>query len=154
MHVVITTYTVLARDIEDMAALPWHMVVLDEAQAIKSPTAKATHAVCRLDTRHRLCLSGTPIENNLGELWSQFAFLMPGLLGQRKSFNRRFRAPIEKDGDPGPARPAGLAHPPVHPAPHQIRRGHRTAAEAHHPAPHHPGPRSARTLRNHPGHDA
>ena len=81
VHVVITTYTVLARDIEEMAQLPWHVVVLDEAQAIKSPTAKATHAVCRLDTRHRLCLSGTPIENNLGELWSQFAFLMPGLLG-------------------------------------------------------------------------
>ncbi|HEY0181526.1 MAG TPA: DEAD/DEAH box helicase [Rhodopila sp.] len=100
VHVVITTYTVLARDIEDMAKLAWHLVVLDEAQAIKSPTAKATHAVCRLETRHRLCLSGTPIENNLGELWSQFAFLMPGLLGQRKSFNRRFRAPIEKDGDP------------------------------------------------------
>lgn len=100
VHVVITTYTVLARDIEDMVSLPWHMVVLDEAQAIKSSTSKATHAVCRLDTRHRLCLSGTPIENNLGELWSQFAFLMPGLLGQRKSFNRRFRSPIEKDGDP------------------------------------------------------
>lgn len=100
VHVVITTYTVLSRDIEEMAALPWHMVVLDEAQAIKSPGSKATHAVCRLQTRHRLCLSGTPIENNLGELWSQFAFLMPGLLGSRKSFNRRFRAPIEKDGDP------------------------------------------------------
>ena len=99
-HVVITTYTVLSRDIEEMAGLTWHMVVLDEAQAIKSPSAKATHAVCRLETRHRLCLSGTPIENNLGELWSQFAFLMPGLLGQRKSFNRRFRTPIEKDGDP------------------------------------------------------
>ncbi|MDB5401317.1 MAG: ATP-dependent helicase [Rhodopila sp.] len=100
VHVVITTYTVLARDIEDMARLSWHMVVLDEAQAIKNPTARTTHAACRLDTRHRLCLSGTPIENNLGELWSQFAFLMPGLLGSRKSFNRRFRAPIEKDADP------------------------------------------------------
>jgi SNF2 family DNA or RNA helicase len=75
------------------------MVVLDEAQAIKNSTSKATHAVCRLETENRLCLSGTPIENNLGELWSQFAFLMPGLLGQRKSFNRRFRVPIEKDGD-------------------------------------------------------
>jgi SNF2 family DNA or RNA helicase len=100
VHVAITTYTVLSRDIEDMANLAWHIVVLDEAQAIKNATAKVTHAVCRLETRHRLCLSGTPIENNLGELWSQFAFLMPGLLGPRKSFNRRFRAPIEKDGDP------------------------------------------------------
>jgi superfamily II DNA or RNA helicase len=100
VHVVITTYTVLVRDIEAMAELPWHMVVLDEAQAIKSGTAKATHAVCRLQTSHRLCLSGTPIENNLGELWSQFAFLMPGLLGHRKTFTRRFRTPIEKDGDP------------------------------------------------------
>ena len=100
VHVVITTYTVLTRDIEDMVALPWHMVVLDEAQAIKSASSKATIAVCRLDTRHRLCLSGTPIENHLGELWSQFAFLMPGLLGTRKAFSRRFRTPIEKDGDP------------------------------------------------------
>ena len=83
-----------------MAGLAWQMVVLDEAQAIKSATAKATHAVCRLDTPHRLCLSGTPIENNLGELWSQFAFLMPGLLGHRKSFTRRFRSPIEKANDP------------------------------------------------------
>ena len=99
VHVVITTYTVLTRDIDHMVELPWHMVVLDEAQAIKNSTSKAIVAVCRLDTRHRICLSGTPIENNLGELWSQFAFLMPGLLGQRKSFNRRFRIPIEKDGD-------------------------------------------------------
>ncbi len=75
------------------------MVVLDEAQAIKSPDAKATRAVCQLETRHRLCLSGTPIENNLEELWSQFAFLMPGLLGDRRSFTKRFRTPIEKRGD-------------------------------------------------------
>ena len=98
-HVVITTYTVLARDIEPMKARPWHMVVLDEAQAIKSPDAKATRAVCQLETGHRLCLSGTPIENNLDELWSQFAFLMPGLLGDRRGFTKRFRTPIEKKGD-------------------------------------------------------
>jgi superfamily II DNA or RNA helicase len=100
VHVVVTTYTVLTRDIEDMAALPWHLVLLDEAQAIKNPGSKATHAVCRLKAQQRVCLSGTPIENNLGELWSQFAFLMPGLLGTRKNFTRRFRSPIEKDGDP------------------------------------------------------
>ena len=100
VHVVITTYTVLSRDIDDMVELPWHLVVLDEAQAIKSASSKATIAVCRLQTNHRICLSGTPIENNLGELWSQFAFLMPGLLGTRKAFTKRFRTPIEKDGDP------------------------------------------------------
>ncbi len=100
VHVVITTYTVLTRDIADMSALLWQMVVLDEAQAIKNANSKTTHAVCRLNAPHRVCLSGTPIENHLGELWSQFAFLMPGLLGNRKSFTRRFRAPIEKDGDP------------------------------------------------------
>ncbi len=98
--VVLTTYAVLARDAEPMREIPWHMVVLDEAQAIKSPDAKATRAVCQLEARHRVCLSGTPIENNLDELWSQFAFLQPGLLGDRKSFTKRFRSPIEKEGDP------------------------------------------------------
>jgi SNF2 family DNA or RNA helicase len=100
VNVVITTYTVLTRDIEEMKQLPWHLVVLDEAQAIKSPEARATRAVCQLNTTHRLCLSGTPIENNLDELWSQFAFLMPGLLGDRRGFAKRFRTPIEKNGDP------------------------------------------------------
>jgi hypothetical protein len=99
VNVVITTYTVLTRDVEEMRALPWHIVVLDEAQAIKSPDARATRAVCQLPTTHRLCLSGTPIENNLEELWSQFAFLMPGLLGDRRGFAKRFRTPIEKNGD-------------------------------------------------------
>ena len=99
IDVVITTYTVLARDIEAMRVLSWHLVVLDEAQIIKSPDAKVTKAVCQLDTRHRLCLSGTPIENNLQELWSEFAFLMPGLLGDRKGFTKRFRTPIEKNND-------------------------------------------------------
>ncbi len=98
--VVLTTYAVLARDAEPMREIAWHMIVLDEAQAIKSPEAKATRAVCQLEARHRVCLSGTPIENNLDELWSQFAFLQPGLLGDRKSFSKRFRSPIEKEGDP------------------------------------------------------
>jgi SNF2 family DNA or RNA helicase len=96
---VVTTYTVLTRDILEMKTFDWHIVVLDEAQAIKTPDAKATKAVCQLDARQRLCLSGTPIENNLEELWSQFAFLMPGLLGDRRGFTKRFRTPIEKNGD-------------------------------------------------------
>jgi len=90
---------VLARDIADMKELSWQVVVLDEAQAIKSPASKATRAVGMLDTKHRVCLSGTPIENNLEELWSQFNFLMPGLLGDRAVFAKRFRTPIEKRGD-------------------------------------------------------
>ena len=97
--VIVTTYTVLTRDILEMKTFDWHIVVLDEAQAIKSPDAKSTKAVCQLDARQRLCLSGTPIENNLEELWSQFAFLMPGLLGDRRGFTKRFRTPIEKNGD-------------------------------------------------------
>ena len=97
--VVITTYTVLARDIEQMKERRFHLLVLDEAQAIKSPYAKATLAVCQIGANQRLCLSGTPIENNLGELWSQFAFLMPGLLGGRRDFAKRFRLPIERRAD-------------------------------------------------------
>lgn len=98
-HIVVTTYGVVARDLDLLKRQTWHMLVLDEAQAIKNPDSKATRAVCALDARHRLCLSGTPVENNLGELWSQFAFLMPGLLGDRKEFTKRFRTPIEKRGD-------------------------------------------------------
>jgi len=97
--VVLTTYALLVRDAEAMRARPWHLIVLDEAQAIKNPEAKATRAACQLDAAQRLCLSGTPIENNLDELWSHFAFLMPGLLGERTRFARRFRTPIEKHGD-------------------------------------------------------
>ncbi|BAI72504.1 hypothetical protein AZL_018660 [Azospirillum sp. B510] len=98
-HIVVTTYGVVARDLDLLKRLTWHMIVLDEAQAIKNPDGKATRAVAALPARHRLCLSGTPVENNLGELWSQFAFLMPGLLGDRKEFGKRYRVPIEKRGD-------------------------------------------------------
>jgi SNF2 family DNA or RNA helicase len=75
------------------------LVVLDEAQNIKNPRAKVAQAACRLDSRHRLCLSGTPVENHLGELWSLMKFLVPGFLGSEEAFNTRFRKPIEKDGD-------------------------------------------------------
>ena len=96
---VVTTYAILARDVDFLGAIDFHMVVLDEAQAIKNPLAKSTRAACKLKARHRLCLSGTPIENHLGEVWSQFAFLMPGVLGDHKSFTARYRTPIEKRGD-------------------------------------------------------
>jgi superfamily II DNA or RNA helicase len=98
-QIVVTTYAVLVRDVDAMKAQHWSLVVLDEAQSIKNPESKAARAACSLEADQRLCLSGTPVENNLGELWSQFAFLMPGLLGDRKSFQKRFRTPIEKRGD-------------------------------------------------------
>ena len=75
------------------------LVVLDEAQYIKNPRSKMAQAACKLDARNRLCLSGTPIENHLGELWSLMNFLVPGFLGTEDAFNKRFRTPIEKDGD-------------------------------------------------------
>jgi superfamily II DNA or RNA helicase len=96
---VITTYPLLARDHAVLAAQQWHIVVLDEAQMIKNPMATTSRLARTLRARQRLCLSGTPLENHLGELWSLFDFLMPGLLGDRRQFGWRYRGPIEKDGD-------------------------------------------------------
>lgn len=98
---VVTSYPVLLRDAEELLNQPFHYVVLDEAHTIKNTTSQVTKVAYRIDARHRLCLSGTPIENHLGELWSQFHFLMPGFLGSEESFNRCFRAPIENDRDEG-----------------------------------------------------
>lgn len=95
----LTSYALLPRDEEALRQQPWHLIILDEAQAIKNPAAKATLAACRLIARHRLGLTGTPVQNHLGDLWSQFAFLMPGLLGDAKRFARTFRTPIERKGD-------------------------------------------------------
>ena len=98
--VVLTSFALLQRDIEKLRAHPFHLAVLDEAQNIKNPAAKVAQAACKLDAAHRLCLSGTPIENHLGELWSLMRFLIPGFLGSQEHFNKRFRNPIEKDGCP------------------------------------------------------
>ncbi len=97
--VVLTSFALLQRDIDKLATVSFHMVVLDEAQYIKNPRSKIAQAACKLDARSRLCLSGTPIENHLGELWSLMNFLLPGFLGTEDAFNKRFRTPIEKDGD-------------------------------------------------------
>jgi len=96
---VLTSFSLLQRDIDKLRGVAFHMVVLDEAQNIKNPRAKVAQAACKLEARHRLCLSGTPIENHLGELWSLMRFLIPGFLGSEEAFNTRFRKPIEKDGD-------------------------------------------------------
>jgi len=98
---VITTYPLLLRDGEALTAHDYHYLVLDEAQAVKNPRAKAARVVREIRARHRLCLTGTPMENHLGELWAQFDFLMPGFLDDAATFTARWRRPIEKRGDDG-----------------------------------------------------
>ena len=97
--IVIAPYSLLQRDRERWLAQPWHLVVLDEAQNIKNASTHAAQVVGELQARHRLCLSGTPMENHLGEIWSLFHFLMPGFLGSQQRFKELFRNPIEKQGD-------------------------------------------------------
>ncbi|KQN73307.1 helicase [Duganella sp. Leaf61] len=97
---VLTTYALLPRDEEKLREHDFHLVILDESHYIKNTRSKAAQSAGLLRARHRLCLSGTPLENHLGELWSQFHFLLPGLLGDEKGFNTVFRHPIERQDDP------------------------------------------------------
>ncbi|MGJ8668018.1 MAG: SNF2-related protein [Oceanococcus sp.] len=94
---VITSYGTLLRDETAFSDQNWSLIVLDEAQAIKNPHAKISACVKRLNSQQKLCLSGTPMENHLGELWSQFDFLAPGFLGDARSFRQLYRSPIEKE---------------------------------------------------------
>ncbi len=97
--VVLTTYALVWRDLRTLAAQPWHLLILDEAQSVKNAQARAARALRRLNVRHHLALTGTPLENHLGELWSLFDLLMPGFLGDSRSFARHWRKPIEVNRD-------------------------------------------------------
>lgn len=99
-HLIITSYPLVLRDSEKLQAQSWSLVILDEAQAIKNPATRVAQKLRSLKAQHRLCLTGTPMENHLGELWSLFHFLNPGLLRDERSFRRLYRNPIEKTGDP------------------------------------------------------
>ena len=96
---VLTTYPLLWRDMDLLAAQPFHLVILDEAQMVKNAGSRTARALRRLQTRHSLCLTGTPMENHLGELWAQFDWLMPGFLGDARHFAARWRKPIEENGE-------------------------------------------------------
>lgn len=88
--VVVTSYALLRRDQEFLSKQTFHYLILDEAQNIKNPQSQAAKAASKLQARHRLCLTGTPLENNLLELWSLFNFLMPGLLGTERRFRETY----------------------------------------------------------------
>ncbi|MGR9014782.1 MAG: DEAD/DEAH box helicase [Gammaproteobacteria bacterium] len=96
---VLTTYPLLSRDEETLLEHDYHYLILDEAQVVKNPLSKAAQLVRRIKSNHRLCLTGTPMENHLGELWTQFDFLMPGFLSNSATFKKRYRTPIEVHGD-------------------------------------------------------
>ena len=97
-NIVLTTYALLRRDLEELEKYEFNSIILDEAQNIKNPNTITARAVRRINANMRLCLSGTPIENSLFELWSLFEFLMPGFLGAQHAFQRGIVKPI-KDGD-------------------------------------------------------
>ncbi len=97
--VVLTSYGVLLRDADFLKDFQFHYIILDESQKIKNPASKTGRVVRKLKADYRLCLTGTPIENNLTELWSQMTFLNPGLLGSFKQFNDSFVKVISKEND-------------------------------------------------------
>ena len=97
--VVLTTYPLLWRDAHELTKHQYHLLILDEAQTVKNARSQGAEAVRKIEARHRLCLTGTPLENHLGELWSQFDFLLPGFLGNSNAFTKYWRTPIEKQGD-------------------------------------------------------
>lgn len=96
---VLTTYPLLWRDVDALTAQRFHLVILDEAQMVKNAASRSARALRRLQTRHSLCMTGTPMENHLGELWAQFDWLMPGFLGDARQFSARWRKPIEEGGE-------------------------------------------------------
>ncbi len=101
---VITSYGLLQRETEALAALSWRGVILDEAQNIKNPQAKQAQAARALQAGYRLALTGTPVENHVGDLWALMAFLNPGLLGSQAAFRRGFFLPVQTGSDPEAAR--------------------------------------------------
>jgi SNF2 family DNA or RNA helicase len=95
--VVISTYGLVQRDKTQFLSQEFYYLILDEAQYIKNSRTKTAQIMQQLCAKHRLCLTGTPMENHLGELWNLFNFLMPGLLGSHIEFKQHFRMPIEND---------------------------------------------------------
>ena len=96
---VLTTYPLIHRDHEALFAHEYELAILDEAQAVKNPAASVAKHIRQIKARQRIALTGTPLENNLTELWALFDWLIPGFLGDRKGFGAEYRKPIEQRGD-------------------------------------------------------
>ncbi|MEP6615318.1 MAG: SNF2-related protein [Ginsengibacter sp.] len=99
-NVIITTYGTLRSDIQLLMKILFDYVILDESQAIKNPSSKVTKAACLLTAKNRLCMSGTPLQNNTFDIYAQMNFLNPGLLGSMEFFRNEFATPIDKFGEP------------------------------------------------------
>ena len=97
--VVVTTYGLLLSVKDDITTKQWTTICLDEAHIVKNRGAKTSAVAMQLKSKNRVMLTGTPVQNHLGELWNLFQFVNPGLLGKFDDFNRRFIIPIEQDGD-------------------------------------------------------
>ena len=97
--VTITTYGTLRSDIKLLMSVAFDYVILDESQAIKNPSSKVTKAACLLNAKHRLCMSGTPLQNNTFDIFAQMHFLNPGMLGTMEFFRQEFAIPIDKFGE-------------------------------------------------------
>ena len=98
-NIIITTYGTLRSDIQVLMKMLFDYVVLDESQAIKNPASKVTKAACLLVAKNRLCMSGTPLQNNTFDIFAQMNFLNPGLLGSVDFFRNEFATPIDKFGE-------------------------------------------------------
>jgi SNF2 family DNA or RNA helicase len=98
-NITITTYGTLRSDIKLLMSVEFDYVILDESQAIKNPASKVTKAACLLNARHRLCMSGTPLQNNTFDVFAQMNFLNPGMLGTMEFFRQEFAIPIDKFGE-------------------------------------------------------
>jgi superfamily II DNA or RNA helicase len=98
-HIIITTYGTLRSDILLLQKLNFDYVILDESQAIKNPNSKVAKASCLLNSAHRICMSGTPLQNNTFDIYAQMNFLNPGLLGSTDFFRNEFATPIDKFGE-------------------------------------------------------
>jgi SNF2-related domain/Helicase conserved C-terminal domain len=99
VSVMLTSYGVLRSDVEELAALKWGYVILDESQAIKNPASQARKAVQQLQSRNRMALSGTPVQNSTFDLYAQMDFLNPGMLGSQDFFRTQFATPVDRNGD-------------------------------------------------------